>query len=193
MAFDVTDRAAVVDAVQRIEDDIGPIDILFNNAGIQRRAPLEEFPADTWRELMAINVDSVFYVGQAVAKLMIPRRRGKIVNTCSVGSEIARPTIAPYTTSKGAVKMLTKAMCAEWAKPQHPGERHRARLFQDRAEPGPLHRPGLRRMGAGSARPPAAGASSTSSIGICVLLASPASSFINGQVFYVDGGLTSVI
>jgi gluconate 5-dehydrogenase len=192
MAFDVTDRAAVADAVQRIEDDIGPIDILFNNAGIQRRAPLEEFPADTWRELMAINVDSVFYVGQAVARAMIPRRRGKIVNTCSVGSEIARPTIAPYTTSKGAVKMLTKAMCAEWARYNiqvngiGPGyfktELNRA-LYTDAAFDEWVRK-----------RTPAGRWGELDElIGICVLLASPASSFINGQVIYIDGGLTAVI
>jgi len=192
MAFDVTDRAAVGDAVQRIEDDVGPIDILFNNAGIQRRGPLEEFPPDTWRELMAINVDSVFYVGQAVAKVMIPRRRGKIVNTCSVGSEIARPTIAPYTTSKGAVKMLTKAMCAEWARYNiqvngiGPGyfktELNRA-LFTD-----PAFDEWVRKR-----TPAGRWGELDELIGICVLLASSASSFINGQVFYIDGGLTSVI
>jgi gluconate 5-dehydrogenase len=192
MAFDVTDRASVTDAVDRIENDIGPIDILFNNAGIQRRAPLEEFPAETWRELMAINVDGVFYVGQAVARAMIPRRRGKIVNTCSVGSEIARQTIAPYTTSKGAVKMLTKAMCADWARYNiqvngvGPGyfktELNRA-LYEDDAFDDWVRK-----------RTPAARWGELHElIGVCVLLASDASSFINGQVFYVDGGLTSVI
>jgi gluconate 5-dehydrogenase len=192
MAFDVTDRAAVGDAVQRIEDDIGPIDILFNNAGIQRRAPLEEFPPETWRELMAINVDSVFYVGQAVARMMIPRRRGKIVNTCSVGSEIARQTIAPYTTSKGAVKMLTKAMCAEWARYNiqvngiGPGyfktELNKA-LYTD-----PTFDEWVRKR-----TPAGRWGELAELIGVCVLLASEASSFINGQVFYIDGGLTSVI
>jgi gluconate 5-dehydrogenase len=115
MAFDVTDRAAVDGAIARIEADIGPIDVLFNNAGIQRRAPIVDFEETVWRELMAANLDSVFLVGQAVAKRMLPRGRGKIVNTCSLMSEVARPTIAPYTASKGAVKMLTKAMCIEWA------------------------------------------------------------------------------
>jgi gluconate 5-dehydrogenase len=192
MAFDVTDRAAVADAIQRIEDDIGPIDVLFNNAGIQRRGPLEEFPAETWRELMAINVDSVFYVGQAVAKAMIPRRRGKIVNTCSVGSEIARPTIAPYTTSKGAVKMLTKAMCADWARYNiqvngiGPGyfktELNRA-LYTDAAFDEWVRK-----------RTPAGRWGELEElIGVCVLLASEASSFINGQVFYIDGGVTAVV
>ena len=111
---------------------------------------------------MATNLDSVFYVGQAVAKRMIPRGRGKIINTCSLGSELARPTIAPYTASKGAVKMLTKAMCVEWAKFGIQVERHRPGLLQDRAERGALHRSGLRRLGRSGGRPPAAGASSRS-------------------------------
>jgi gluconate 5-dehydrogenase len=78
--FDVTERAEAADAVARIEADIGPIDILFNNAGVQRRAPLEDYPEETWRELMRVNLDSVFFVSQAVARYMIARRRGRIVN-----------------------------------------------------------------------------------------------------------------
>jgi gluconate 5-dehydrogenase len=90
-SFDVTDREAVHRAVDSIETDIGPIDILFNNAGIQRRAPLIDYEPDTWRELMAANLDSVFYVSQAVGRRMVARKRGKIVNTCSLNSELARP------------------------------------------------------------------------------------------------------
>ena len=99
-----------------IENTLGPLDILFNNAGMQFRTELENYPFDKWRELMRVNVESVFLVSQAVARHMIRRKRGKIINICSVASELARPTIAPYTASKGAVKMLTKAMCADWAK-----------------------------------------------------------------------------
>ena len=115
-AFDVTDGAQVRAGVARIEAEIGPIDILVNNAGVQRRMPLEDFPEDAWRGLMAANLDSVFLVGQAVARAMIPRGRGRIINVCSVQSELARPNIAPYTASKGAVKMLTKAMATDWGK-----------------------------------------------------------------------------
>lgn len=113
--FDVADQEAVAAGVARIETGQGPIDVLVNNAGIQRRALLEAFPAETWRELMRTNLDSVFFVGQAVARHMIPRGRGKIINICSVQSELGRPSIAPYAASKGAVKMLTKGMCADWA------------------------------------------------------------------------------
>ena len=115
-AFDVTSAPAVAVGVARIEGEFGPIDILVNNAGIQRRAPLQDFPHDTWQEVMRTNLDSVFYVAQAVAKPMIERGRGKIINVCSVQSELGRPSIAPYAASKGAVKMLTKGMCADWAK-----------------------------------------------------------------------------
>ncbi|HZP20381.1 MAG TPA: glucose 1-dehydrogenase [Bauldia sp.] len=191
-AFDVTDQKAVASAVDRIEEEVGPIDILFNNAGIQRRAPLEQVPAETWREVMATNVDSVFFVGQAVARHMIPRQRGKIVNTCSLASEIARPSIAPYVTAKGAVKMLTKAMCGEWAKHNiqvngiGPGyfktELNRA-LFTDQAFDEWVRK----------RTPSGRWGEVEELVGVALLLASPASSYINGQVIYVDGGLTAVM
>ena len=100
----------------RIEQEIGAIDIVVNNAGVQFRKPLEEFPDDKWQELLQTNVTGVFNVGKAVAKRMIPRGSGKIINIASVMSELARPTIAPYTATKGAVRNLTRGMCADWAK-----------------------------------------------------------------------------
>ena len=106
--FDLTDPQGVERGVASIEQEIGPIDALVNNAGIQWRTPLEDFPPETWRELMRTNLDAVFYVGQAVARRMIPRGKGQITNTASVQSELARTNIAPYPASKGAVKMLTK-------------------------------------------------------------------------------------
>ncbi|MDK1481762.1 SDR family NAD(P)-dependent oxidoreductase, partial [Sinorhizobium sp. 6-117] len=114
--FDVTDYDAVKNGVEAIERDIGPIDILVNNAGMQFRTPLEEFPADRWEQLLKTNVSSAFYVGQAVARHMIKRGAGKIINIASVQSELARPGIAPYTATKGALKNLTRGMCADWAK-----------------------------------------------------------------------------
>jgi len=114
--FDVTVADQVNEAIDRIEADIGAIDILVNNAGRQHRAPLEEFPDETWHDLMRTNVDSVYLVGKAVARHMIKRRCGRIINVCSVQSELGRPNIAPYTASKGAVKMLTKGMAIDWGK-----------------------------------------------------------------------------
>ncbi|MEJ8810883.1 SDR family NAD(P)-dependent oxidoreductase, partial [Variovorax ureilyticus] len=113
-AFDVSAGDAVNAAVDRIEAKVGPIDILVNNAGMQRRAPLEQFEEAHWHELMKTNLDSVFLVGKAVARHMIGRQQGKIINICSVQSELGRPGIAPYTASKGAVKMLTKGMAIDW-------------------------------------------------------------------------------
>ena len=188
LAFDVTDRAAVEAAVEQIERDIGPIGILFNNAGIQRRAPLAEFDPGTWREVMAANLDSVFYVGQAVAKRMLPRGRGKIVNTCSLMSEVARPSIAPYTASKGAVKMLTKAMCVEWApfgiqiNGIGPGY-FRTELNKALTE-NPEFDTWVKK------RTPAGRWGEIDELkGAALFLASDASSFVNGQIIYVDGGL----
>jgi gluconate 5-dehydrogenase len=115
-AFDVTDPDAVTTGVATVERDIGPIEILFNNAGMQHRTPLQDFPLEAWHRITAVNLDSVFFVGQAVARHMIPRGHGKIINICSVQSELGRPGIAPYSATKGAVKMLTKGMAIDWGR-----------------------------------------------------------------------------
>ena len=112
-AFDVTDSAAVRFGVAHIEQALGEIHILVNNAGMQIRNPLHEFADDDWHRLMRTNLDSVFFVSKAVVGGMIARGRGKIINICSVQSELGRPGIAPYTASKGAIKMLTKGMAID--------------------------------------------------------------------------------
>jgi gluconate 5-dehydrogenase len=191
-AFDVTHRAEVGEAVNWIEAEIGPIDVLVNNAGIQRRGALEDYPEETWRELMSANLDSVFFVGQAVAKHMIGRRAGRIINIGSVQSELARITIAPYTASKGAVKMLTKGMATDWG--QHglrvnaiaPGyfktELNKA-LVEDEKFSGWL-----------TARTPMARWGDVDElVGAAIFLASEASSFVNGHILYVDGGITACL
>ncbi|MBE7209521.1 MAG: SDR family oxidoreductase [Gluconacetobacter diazotrophicus] len=190
--FDVTDPAAVEAGIARIEAEAGPIGILVNNAGIQRRQALEEFPFEIWREVMRTNLDSVFIVGQAVARRMIPRGQGKIINIASLQSEAARPTIAPYTASKGAVKMLTRGMCGDWA---------RHGLQVNAIGPGyfetELNRP-LREDAEFDAwlrrRTPAGRWGRVEELcGTAVFLASSASDFVNGQVIYVDGGVLSVL
>ena len=191
-AFDVADPTAVETYVAKIEAEVGPIDILFNNAGIQRRAPLVEFPIETWRELMAINLDAVFYLGQAVAKRMIPRGSGKIINTCSLGSELARATIAPYTTSKGAVKMLTKAMCVEWAKHgiqvNGIGPGYIKTEMNVALTTNPEFDAFVKR------RTPAGRWGEVDELkGVAIFLAAPASDFVNGQILYVDGGVLSAM
>jgi gluconate 5-dehydrogenase len=192
LAFDVTVQDAVTAAVDRIERSIGPIDILINNAGMQFRAPLEDYPVDKWRDLMRANVESMFLVSQAVARHMIARKRGKIVNIGSVQSEMGRTGIAPYAASKGAVKMLTKGMCADWAK-------HGLQI--NAIGPG-YFKTELNQALIGNAefsswlekRTPAGRWGNVSELaGAAIFLASDASSFINGHILYVDGGITSVL
>jgi gluconate 5-dehydrogenase len=190
--FDVTAADGVGEGVARIEREIGAIDILVNNAGIQRRAPLAEFPQAQWHELMRTNVDSVFLVGQAVARHMIPRGRGKIINICSVQSELGRPNIAPYTASKGAVKMLTKGMAIDWGPhgiqvnglgPGYFKTELTAALVKD-AEFSKwlVGRTPSRRWG-----------NVEDLAGAAVFLASAASDFVNGHILYVDGGVTAAL
>ncbi|MBX3642346.1 MAG: glucose 1-dehydrogenase [Rubrivivax sp.] len=192
MPFDVGDAAAVAAAVARIEAEIGEIDILINNAGMQRRAPLQDFAQDDWRELMRTNLDSVFIVGQAVARHMIPRGRGKIVNICSVQSELGRPGIAPYTASKGAVKMLTKGMAIDWGpyglqvNGLGPGyfktELNQALVDNPEFSAWLIGRTPSRRWG-----------DVEDLVGAAVFLASDASRFVNGHILYVDGGVTATL
>ncbi len=115
-AFDVTHGVACTQAVERIEAEFAPIDILINNAGIQRRAPLAEMTEEQWRTVIDANLTSAFLVARAVAPRMIARKSGKIINICSVMSEVSRPTIGNYAASKGGLKMLTRAMAVEWAR-----------------------------------------------------------------------------
>ncbi|OCP21233.1 MULTISPECIES: SDR family oxidoreductase [unclassified Ensifer] len=188
--FDVTDAEAVKRGVDAIEHDVGAIDILVNNAGMQFRSPLEDFPADRWEQLLKTNVSSVFYVGQAVARHMIGRGAGKIINIASVQSELARPSIAPYTATKGAVRNLTRGMCADWAK---------YGLQVNAIAPGYFKTP-LNQALVDSAefsswlekRTPAARWGEVEElVGAAVFLASNASSFVNGHTLYVDGGITT--
>jgi gluconate 5-dehydrogenase len=191
-AFDVTRQQSVIEAIDLVEKESGAIDILINNAGIQRRAPLEDYPSESWDAIVSTNLTSVFYVSQAVAKYMIGRNKGKIVNICSVQSQLGRPTIAAYTATKGAVAMLTKGMCADWAKygiqanGLAPGyfatEMNKALVENEEFSAWLCKRTPAGRWG-----------QVEELIGAAILLASDASSFINGQVIYVDGGMTSCV
>ena len=190
--FDVTEPAQIADAVRGIEAELGPIDVLVNNAGIQRRAPLEDYPEDTWRELMRANLDSVFYVSKAVAKGMIARKRGRIINIASVQAELARSNIAPYTASKGGVKMLTKGMATDWGKhglrvngiaPGYFKTVLNQALVDDEEFSAWL-----------AARTPMGRWGDVEElVGAAIFLASDASSFVNGHILYVDGGITACL
>ncbi|MBN9022045.1 MAG: SDR family oxidoreductase, partial [Rhizobiales bacterium] len=145
-----------------------------------------------WKEVMAINLDAVFYMGQAVAKRMIPRGRGKIVNTCSLGSERARATIAPYSTSKGAVKMLTKAMCVEWAKFNIQANGIGPGYFATEMNTALVNNPEFNAFV--MSRTPAGRWGLVDELkGAAVFLSAPASDFVNGQILYVDGGVLAAM
>jgi gluconate 5-dehydrogenase len=190
--FDVTKRDAAERGVADIENNIGPIDILINNAGMQFRSPLEDFPADKWEQLLTTNISSVFYVGQAVARAMIARKAGKIINIASVQSEMARPGIAPYTATKGAVRNLTRGMCADWAK---------YGLQINAIAPGyfktPLNQALVDNPEFSSwleKRTPAGRWGDVEElVGAAVFLSGRASSFVNGHTLYVDGGITTCL
>ncbi|MBS1019038.1 SDR family oxidoreductase [Gluconobacter cerinus] len=189
LVFDVTDHAAVRTAVDHFEEDTGPIDILVNNAGMQHRAPLEDFPPEMFQKVLQTNLTSIFNVGQAVARHMLGRRQGKIINIASVQTALARPNISPYTATKGAVGNLTKGMATEWARhglqcnaiaPGYFETRLNAALVNDAEFSTWLEK-----------RTPAGRWGQLDELtGACIFLASGASSFVNGHVLYVDGGIT---
>ena len=191
-AFDVTDEAAISRAVARCESEVGPLDILVNNAGMQLRAPLAEISLEDWRSVIDTDLTSAFLVGRTVARRMIQRGRGKIINVCSVQSELARPGIGAYTAAKGGLRNLTRAMAAEWSGAAlqvnglAPGY-ILTEMTQPLAEDPDFDTWVRNRTPAGRWGRP------EDLAGPAVWLASPASDFVTGQVIYVDGGMTSVV
>lgn len=190
LPFDVTDHAAARAAVDRFEAETGSIDILINNAGIQHRSALEDFPADAFQRLLQTNVASVFNVAQACARHMIARGRGHIVNICSVQSALARPGIAPYTATKGAVANLTKGMATDWARHGLNCNGLAPGYFDTPLNAALVADPGFndwlcRRTPAGR------WGRVEELVGAAIFLSSDAASFVNGTVVYVDGGITA--
>ncbi len=191
-AGDVTDEDAVVALVASVEDELGPLEILVNNAGVQQRAPFLEFPVDDFRRLLEVNLVGPFLVAQAVGRAMAARGRGKIINIGSVQSQLGRPTIAPYTATKGGLTLLTRGLCADLGPqgiqvnclaPGYFATELTAALVDDPefsawvAQRTPAGRWGrVEELG-----------------GTAVFLASDASSFVNGQTIFVDGGMTAVV
>ena len=190
LRFDASDHEGVRSAIDAYEAETGAIDILVNNAGMQHRTELENFPADAFEKLLQTNVASVFHVGQAVARHMIGRGKGKVINIASVQTALARPGIAPYTATKGAVGNLTKGMATDWAKhglqcnaiaPGYFDTPLNAALVADAEFSAWLEK-----------RTPAGRWGNVEElVGACVFLSSPASSFVNGHTLYVDGGITA--
>ncbi|MEM6381968.1 MAG: SDR family oxidoreductase [Pseudomonadota bacterium] len=190
LPFDVTDHTAVRAAIDAYEADKGPITILINNAGMQHRTTLEDFPPEAFERLLQTNIASVFHVGQACARHMIGRGAGKIVNICSVQTALARPGIAPYTATKGAVANLTKGMATDWAKHGLQCNGLAPGYFDTPLNKALVDDPDFSSWLAN--RTPAGRWGEVEElVGTCIFLSSAASSFVNGTTVFVDGGITA--
>jgi len=192
LIFDVTDHAACAAAVDEFEANTGSIDILVNNAGMQHRETLEDFPADAFDKLMRTNVYSVFNVGKPVARHMIARGEGKIINIGSIQTALARPSIAPYTASKGAVGNLTKGMATDWGPKGLQINAIAPGYFKTELNQALVDDPEFSAWV--SKRTPAGRWGNVEElVGAAVFLSSDASSFVNGITLFVDGGMSSCV
>jgi gluconate 5-dehydrogenase len=191
-AFDVTDLDAAVACVAKVEAELGGIDVLVNNAGMQWRSPLIELQLADWERVLSTNLTSCFVLARQVARGMLERGRGKIINVCSVQNSLVRPTTAPYAAAKAGLGSLTRTMCAEWASagiqanalaPGYVGTELNAALVAD---------PDFSAWVVGRT-PARRWCTAEDLVGPALWLASSASDFVNGQVIYVDGGITAVV
>ncbi len=191
-AFDVTKADEVEAGIAAIKKQNGPVDILVNNAGIQIRGPLEDFEPEDWQKILTANLTSAFLVTKYIVPDMIQRKAGKIINICSMQSELGRPTIAPYAASKGGLKMLTRAMATEWGKHN---------IQANAIGPGYFETDMTRKLVEDKdfnawlcARTPSnRWGKPEELIGAAIFLASKASSYINGHILYVDGGMLACV
>lgn len=196
--FDVRDEAEATSAVETITREVGPVDILVNNAGVIKRIPMIDMSAEQWREVIDIDLTGPFIMSKAVLPAMIEAGGGKIINICSMMSELGRETVSAYASAKGGLKMLTRNIASEY------GERN---IQCNGIGPGyiatPQTAPLRERRSDGSRHPfdqfivaktPAARWGTPDDLtGAAVFLASPASDFVNGQILYVDGGILAYI
>ena len=190
--FDVTNAEAIAQAVAWVETEVAPIDILVNNAGIHRRAPLAEMTETQWREVLDTNLTSAFLVTRQVAPRMIARRSGKIINTCSLMSEVCRPSTGNYAAAKGGLKMLTRAMATEWACHNLQINAIGPGYFATELTQPLVDNPEFNKWICGRT-PAGRWGRPEELVGTAVFLASGASNFVNGQIIYVDGGLLSAV
>jgi len=186
-AFDITDPEQAAAAVDRIEAEVGPVTVLINNAGLTKRYPLEEFPLSEWTKIISVDLTGSFIMAQTVARKMIPRRDGRIINVTSINAELVRETISAYCAAKGGLKNLTKSMAAEWGK---------YGIRANAVGPGYV----ITDINRSLAEDPAFDSWVKSEVPLCrwgekeeltgavVFLASDASSYITGQTIYIDGG-----
>jgi gluconate 5-dehydrogenase len=191
-AFDVADQDAIVAQARRLEAELGGIDVLVSNAGMQFRSPLTDFPLDGWNQVLTVNLTSCFVLAQELARGMLARGHGKIINVCSVQNHLVRPTTSAYAAAKSGLGSLTRTMCAEWAAggiqanglaPGYIETDLNATLAEDEEFSAWVRgRTPARRWG-----------QPADLAGPAVWLASSASDFVNGQIIYVDGGITAVL
>ena len=191
--FDVTDEKEVQNAIERIENEVSPINILVNNAGIIKRTPMVNMEVADFEQVIKVDLVSPFIVSKAVVKGMIERKAGKIINICSMMSELGRNTIGAYAAAKGGLKMLTQNMCVEWA-PYNiqvngigPGYFATEQTKPIRVDGHPFNEFILNRTPAGVWGDP------DDLQGAAVFLSAKASDFVNGQILYVDGGILATI
>ncbi len=190
--FDVRNETEVQKSTAKIEAEFGPIDILVNNAGIQIRSPLEEFAVGDWQRLIDINLTGAFITAKSVVQGMITREYGKIINICSIQSELARPTIAPYTAAKGGLRNLTRGMATDWGKYNiqvngiAPGyfktEMTKSLYENPEFDAWLCNRVPMNRWG-----------DPEELVGAAIFLAARASDYVNGHMLFVDGGLMACV
>jgi gluconate 5-dehydrogenase len=191
--FDVRDEVAVEQTIPMIENEVGPIDILVNNAAIIKRVPILEMKAEDFREILDVNLTGQFIMAKTVARKMVERGQGKIINMCSMMSELGRDTVSAYAAAKGGLKMLTRNMATEWARYNiqingiGPGYFATSQTAAIRVDGHPLNEFIINRTPAGRWGNP------EDLAGTAVFLASRASDFVNGQIVYVDGGILATI
>ncbi|WP_178987146.1 gluconate 5-dehydrogenase [Winogradskyella schleiferi] len=191
--FDVTKEDQVIQNIKQIEDEVGVIDILVNNAGIIKRTPLEDMEVDDFEQVLKVDLVSPFIMSKHVIKGMIKRREGKIINICSMMSELGRNTVAAYAAAKGGLKMLTKNMATEWSKHNiqvngiGPGYFATSQTAPIRVDGHPFNEFIISRTPAGRWGNP------EDLQGAAIFLASKASDFVSGQIVYVDGGILATI
>jgi gluconate 5-dehydrogenase len=191
-AFDITSSVEVNRSVAEIEREIGPIDILVNNAGVTLRAPLEQFRDEDWETVINTNLTGAYIVSKAVVQSMIKRKSGKIINIGSVQCEVGRPTIAPYTAAKGGLKLLTQGMAIDWAKYNIQVNGIGPGYFKTELTRPLWEDPEFDAWLCGRT-PSNRWGDPEELIGALLFLSSPASSYMNGQMIYIDGGLLSTV
>jgi gluconate 5-dehydrogenase len=189
---DLADGDRIRPTVEQAQREHGAIDVLVNNAGIQQRAPLTEFPKEGWDRMIAVHLSAPFLLAQAVAAGMIARRRGKIINVASIMSELARPTIIPYAAAKGGLKMLTRGLAVELGAHNIQVNAIAPGFFRTAMNTALMDNPEFDAWV--KRRTPAARWGEPDELaGIALLLASSASDYINGQIIFIDGGLTAAV